>query len=204
MQTLIDTQLFKLSPQSLTEAVKTEQGNLIVEGLLQSARTENGNNRTYPKKVLAREVDNYKNGPISENRALGELDHPDSSIINLKNVSHNIKDIWWDGDDVMGKIEILPTPSGNILKELFKNGITIGVSSRGMGSLKPGSDGVQEVQDDFELLCWDFVSTPSTPGAYVAPIQEGLDPNVFKPNKYSRVNEVITEILCNNGQCPII
>ena len=204
MQTLIDTQLFKISPQSLTEAVKTEQGNLIVEGLLQSARTENGNNRTYPKKVLAREVDNYKSGPIAENRALGELDHPDSSIINLKNVSHNIKDIWWDGDDVIGKIEILPTPSGNILMELFKNGITVGVSSRGMGSLKPGSDGVQEVQDDFELLCWDFVSTPSTPGAYVAPIQEGLDPNVFKPNKYNRVNEVITEILCNNGQCPII
>lgn len=204
MQTLIDTQLFKIFPQSLTEAVKTERGNLIVEGLLQSARTENGNNRTYPKKVLAREVDNYKSGPIAENRALGELDHPDSSIINLKNVSHNIKDIWWDGDDVIGKIEILPTPSGNILMELFKNGITIGVSSRGMGSLKPGSDGVQEVQDDFELLCWDFVSTPSTPGAYVAPIQEGLDPNVFKPNKYSRVNEVITEILCNNGQCPII
>ena len=204
MQTLIDIQLFKLSPQSLTEAVKTEQGNLIVEGLLQSARTENGNNRTYPKKVLAREVDNYKSGPIAENRALGELDHPDSSIINLKNVSHNIKDIWWDGDDVIGKIEILPTPSGNILMELFKNGITVGVSSRGMGSLKPGSDGVQEVQDDFELLCWDFVSTPSTPGAYVAPIQEGLNPNVFKPNKYSRVNEVITEILCNNGQCPII
>jgi|TARA_Y100000389_G_C17378144_1_gene472796 hypothetical protein len=204
MQTLIDTQLFKIFPQSLTEAVKTERGNLIVEGLLQSARTENGNNRTYPKKVLAREVDNYKSGPIAENRALGELDHPDSSIINLKNVSHNIKDIWWDGDDVIGKIEILPTPSGNILMELFKNGITVGVSSRGMGSLKPGSDGVQEVQDDFELLCWDFVSTPSTPGAYVAPIQEGLNPNVFKPNKYSRVNEVITEILCNNGQCPII
>ena len=204
MQTLIDTQLFKIFPQSLTEAVKTERGNLIVEGLLQSARTENGNNRTYPKKVLAREVDNYKSGPIAENRALGELDHPDSSIINLKNVSHNIKDIWWDGDDVIGKIEILPTPSGNILMELFKNGITVGVSSRGMGSLKPGSNGVQEVQDDFELLCWDFVSTPSTPGAYVAPIQEGLDPNVFKPNKYSRVNEVITEILCNNGQCPII
>ena len=204
MQTLIDTQLFKLSPQSLTEAVETEQGNLIVEGLLQSARTENGNNRTYPKKVLAREVDNYKNGPISENRALGELDHPDSSIINLKNVSHNIKDIWWDGDDVMGKIEILPTPSGNILKELFKNGITIGVSSRGMGSLKPGSDGVQEVQDDFELLCWDFVSTPSTPGAYVATIQEGLDPTSFSFNEYRKINEIITEILCNNGQCPII
>jgi hypothetical protein len=203
-QTLIETQLFRLSPQAITEAVKTEQGNLLVEGRLQAAETKNGNGRYYPKEILTREVENYKKGPIAENRALGELDHPDSSVINLKNVSHNIKDVWWDGDDVMGKIEILPTPSGNILTQLFKNGITVGVSSRGMGSLKPGSDGVQEVQDDFELLCWDFVSTPSTPGAYVHPIKEGLDYNVFKPNKYSKVNEVITEILCNNGQCPII
>jgi hypothetical protein len=202
-QTLIETQLFRLSPQAITEAVKTESGNLLVEGRLQAAETKNGNGRYYPKEILAREVENYKKGPITENRALGELDHPDSSVINLKNVSHNIKDIWWDGDDVMGKIEILPTPSGNILKELFKNGITVGVSSRGMGSLKPSSDGVQEVQDDFELLCWDFVSTPSTPGAYVSPIREGLEPTIFKPNEYGRINEIITEILCNNGQCPI-
>ncbi len=204
MQTLIDTQLFKISPQSITEAVKTEQGNLIVEGILQAAETKNGNGRSYPKEILAREVENYKKGPIAENRALGELDHPDSSIINLKNVSHNIKDVWWDGDDVIGKIEILPTPSGNILTQLFKNGITVGVSSRGMGSLKSGSDGVQEVQDDFELLCWDFVSTPSTPGAYVAPIQEGLDFTSLPPNEYHKINEIITEILCNNGQCPLI
>ena len=203
-QTLIETQLFTLSPQAITEAVKTERGNLLVEGRLQAAETKNGNGRYYPKEILEREVENYKKGPIAENRALGELDHPDSSIINLKNVSHNIKDVWWDGDDVMGKIEILPTPSGNILTELFKNGITVGVSSRGMGSLKPGSNGVQEVQDDFELLCWDFVSTPSTPGAYVSPIREGLEPTTFKPNKYNRANEIITEILCNNGQCPII
>jgi hypothetical protein len=174
-QTLIETQLFKVSPQAITEAVKTENGNLIVEGRLQTAETKNGNGRYYPKEILAREVENYKKGPIAENRALGELDHPDSSIINLKNVSHNIKDIWWDGDDVIGKIEILPTPSGNILTELFKNGITVGVSSRGMGSLKPTNDGVQEVQDDFELLCWDFVSTPSTPGRMFHPIKEGLN-----------------------------
>jgi len=203
-QTLIETQLFKLSPQSLTEAVKTENGNLLVEGRLQAAETRNGNGRSYPKEILAREVENYKKGPIAENRALGELDHPDSSVINLKNVSHNIKDIWWNGDDVMGKIEILPTPSGNILTQLFKNGITVGVSSRGMGSLKQGSDGVQEVQDDFELLCWDFVSTPSTPGAYVHPIKEGLDHSVLNTNEYYKINEIITEILCNNGQCPII
>ena len=203
-QSLIETQLFRLSPQAITEAVKTERGNLLVEGRLQAAETKNGNGRYYPRKILEREVENYKKGPIAENRALGELDHPDSSVINLKNVSHNIKDVWWNGDDVMGKIEILPTPSGNILTELFKNGITVGVSSRGMGSLKPGTNGVQEVQDDFELLCWDFVSTPSTPGAYVAPIKEGLDLDFTNVHEYHKVNEVITEILCNNGQCPII
>ncbi len=200
-QTLIDTQLFQLSPQAITEAVKTEQGNLLVEGRLQSAETKNGNGRYYPREILEREVKNYINGPIKENRALGELDHPDSSIINLKNVSHNIKDIRWDGDDVVGRIEILPTPSGNILTQLFKNGITVGVSSRGMGSLQPNSNGVQEVQDDFELLCWDFVSTPSTPGAYVSPIKEGLDNSI---TNYDTINKIITEILCNNGQCPII
>ena len=203
-QTLIETQLFRIAPQAITEAVKTERGNLLVEGRLQAAETKNGNGRYYPRKILEREVENYKKGPIAENRALGELDHPDSSVINLKNVSHNIKDVWWNGDDVMGKIEILPTPSGNILTELFKNGITVGVSSRGMGSLKPGTNGVQEVQDDFELLCWDFVSTPSTPGAYVAPIKEGLDLDFTNVHEYHKVNEVITEILCNNGQCPII
>ena len=203
-QTLIDTQFFKISPQAITEALKTENGNLIVEGRLQTAETKNGNGRFYPREILEREVKNYIDGPIKENRALGELDHPDSSIINLKNVSHNIKFIKWDGDDVIGTIEILPTPSGNILTELFRNGITVGVSSRGMGSLQPDSNGVQEVQDDFELLCWDFVSTPSTPGAYVHPISEGLDPSTTVSNTYHKINEIITEILCNNGQCPII
>jgi len=203
-QTLVDTQFFKITPQAITEALKTENGNLIVEGRLQTAETKNGNGRSYPRKILEREVKNYIDGPIKENRAMGELDHPDSSIINLKNVSHNIKYIRWEGDDVIGTIEILPTPSGNILTELFRNGITVGVSSRGMGSLQPDSNGVQEVQDDFELLCWDFVSTPSTPGAYVHPISEGLDLSTQPVTKYNTVNEIITEILCNNGQCPII
>ena len=197
-QVLVDTQLFHFSPQQLSEA-KVVGGNLMVEGRLQTAETQNGNGRRYPREILEREVEKYKDGPIRENRALGELDHPDSQIINLKNVSHNIKDIWWDGNDVVGKIEILPTPSGNILTQLFKNGITVGVSSRGMGSLKPIGE-TQEVQDDFELLCWDFVSTPSTPGAYVHPINESL--NLTSVN-YSKINEIITEILCNNGCCPI-
>ena len=203
-QTLIETQLFEISPQSLTEAKTSERGNLLVSGRLQAAQTKNGNGRYYPKEILLREVDNYKKGPVKENRALGELDHPDSSVINLKNVSHNIKDIYFKGDDVVGLVEILPTPSGNILTELFKNGITVGISSRGMGSLKPGQGGVQEVQDDFELLCFDFVSTPSTPGAYMHTIKEGLESTIFESNPYNKANEIITEILCNNGHCPII
>ena len=141
---------------------------------------------------------------VKANRALGELDHPDSSIINLKNVSHNIKKIWWDGDQVMGVIEILPTPSGNILKALFENNIPVGVSSRGMGSLKQMSEGTLEVQDDFELLCWDFVSTPSNPGSYmkeVGMMNESKTPQQI--NKYQKVNSVITDILCANGSCPI-
>ena len=200
-QTLIDTQFFKISPQAITEALKTENGNLIVEGRLQTAETKNGNGRYYPRKILEREVKNYIDGPVKENRALGELDHPDSSIINLKNVSHNIKFIKWDGDDVVGTIEILPTPSGNILTELFRNGITVGVSSRGMGSLKPSSDGVQEVQDDFELLCWDFVSTPSNPGSFMGVLQEGKQHVEYD---YNKVNSLIHEILCSKGSCPVL
>jgi len=136
---------------------------------------------------------------VRENRALGELDHPESSIINLKNVSHNIVDIWWDGDKVMGKLEILPTPSGNIVKALIGNNITIGVSSRGMGSLKPLGE-TMEVQDDFELLCWDFVSTPSNPGSYMQLVREGMEKAT---TDYTKVNSILTEILCSQGSCPI-
>jgi hypothetical protein len=141
---------------------------------------------------------------IQQNRALGELDHPDSSIINLKNVSHNIKKCWWDGDNVMGLIEILPTPSGNILKALIESGISVGVSSRGMGSLEQRGN-VMEVQEDFELVAWDFVSTPSNPGSWMYPVKGGLNESVNSDNlnKYIRINSIITEILCANGSCPL-
>jgi len=137
---------------------------------------------------------------VKERRAMGELDHPESQVINLKNVSHLISEYWWDGDNVMGKIEVLPTPSGNILKELIKAGVTVGVSSRGMGSLEENREGVMEVQDDFELLCWDFVSTPSNPGSYMTTLNEGK--NIFTYD-YTNVNKVIHEILCSKGSCPI-
>jgi hypothetical protein len=177
---------------------------LVVTGVIQRAEAKNQNGRVYPKEILEREIENYVNGPIKESRALGELDHPESSVINLQNVSHNITKIWWDGDDVMGTVEVLSTPAGNILKELFRNGITVGISSRGMGSVKDNmSEGTVEVQDDFELLCWDFVSTPSTHGAYMAPVgralQEGKQTETYQ---YNNVNNIIRDIICDNtGVC---
>ena len=196
---LIETLPFVPSKISLTEGKKSKRGNPIVEGILATCEVKNGNGRYYSKDLWQREMDKYQE-VINDNRAVGELDHPESSVVNLKNVSHNITDTWWDGDNVMGKIEILPTPSGNILKSLIDNGITVGVSSRGMGSLKPMGE-VQEVQDDFELLCWDFVSTPSNPGSYMQLVKEGLE--FSSKTKYEKVNSIIYEILCSKGSCPI-
>jgi hypothetical protein len=196
---LIETLPFAVQPQTLTETRKSPNGNSIVEGILATVEVKNGNGRYYSKDLWERELDKY-NVLIKDRRACGELDHPDSQIINLKNVSHNIAKIWWDGDNVMGAIEILSTPSGNILKELINAGIKVGVSSRGMGSLKQVGE-VLEVQDDFELLCWDFVSTPSNPGSFMSPLREGLEKSNVNP--YNKVNSIITEILCSNGACPI-
>ena len=196
---LIETHTVKISPSQLTENVNKESGNLFVEGILATAEVKNGNGRYYSKTLWGREMDKY-NELIEQRRSMGELDHPESTVINLKNVSHLISEYWWDGDNVMGKIEILPTPSGNILKELIKSGVTVGVSSRGMGSLEE-SGGVMEVQDDFELLCWDFVSTPSNPGSYMATLNEGKNVVTYD---YSSVNKTIHEILCSKGSCPII
>ena len=198
-QVLIETALFKPQQLSFTEGLKSKRGFPIVEGILATCEVKNGNGRYYSRELWEREMEKYKE-LIDENRAVGELEHPEDSVVNLKNVSHNIIDYNWDGDNIMGKIEILPTPSGNILKALIESGITVGVSSRGMGSLKPMGE-VQEVQDDFELLCWDFVSTPSNPGSYMHLVKEGLE---FKSsNPYTKVNSIITEILCANGSCPI-
>lgn len=198
---LIEYALF--TPKSVLTEGRGDR-NLLVEGVIQRADSKNQNGRVYPKDILEREVEKYIQGPISENRALGELDHPESMVINLKNVSHNIKKLWWNGDDLMGKIEVLPTPSGNILKELFINKITVGISSRGMGSVQSLGEGTVEVQDDFELLCWDFVSTPSTQGAFMTPtgLSEGYKPQY--DNKYSKINTLISDIICSQaGICCI-
>ena len=199
-QVLIETIPFNVSPIQLTEGMKAPSGNPLVEGILATAEVKNGNGRYYSKDLWEREIDKYMD-VVKGNRATGELDHPDSTIINLKNVSHIIREIRWDGDKVIGKLEILPTTSGNILKALIENNVMVGVSSRGMGSLKEMNEGTLEVQDDFELLCWDFVSTPSNPGSYMHLVKEGKENNIVNP--YNKVNSLLTEILCANGSCPI-
>ena len=196
---LIETHTVNISPSQLNENVNKENGNLLVEGILATAEVKNGNGRYYSKELWERELAKYKD-LIKERRSCGELDHPESSVINLKNVSHLIREFKWDGDNVLGIIEILPTPSGNIVKELIKNGITVGVSSRGMGSLEQNGS-VMEVQDDFELLCWDFVSTPSNPGSFMHEvIKEGKETLIYD---YNKVNQIVREILCSKGSCPV-
>ena len=195
---LVETHTLNYNRVQLIENVNKDNGNLMVEGILATAEVKNGNGRYYSKDLWEREMGKYSQ-LIKERRSMGELDHPEATVINLKNVSHIINEYWWDEDKVMGKIEILPTPSGQILKELVKSGVTVGVSSRGMGSLKDVG-GLMEVQDDFELLCWDFVSTPSNPDSFMHALREGKE---FPTQNYTKVNSIIYEILCSKGVCPI-
>ena len=201
-QLLTEYRPFNTDPTIAESARRSlnDGSKLILEGVIQRAGAKNQNGRVYSKDILEREIENYKKGPIAERRALGELDHPDSSIINLNNVCLNMLDIRWDGDDVIGRIEILSTPSGNIIKELFANNITVGISSRGMGSVQE-SQGVLRVQEDFEILCWDMVSNPSTQGAYMRPVS--LNESVgTKANPYLNVENIIRDIICDNtGIC---
>lgn len=177
-QLLVDFIPFDITPQMLNEARSANpNGPLVLKGPLQKAGEKNHNGRVYPRRVLEREVEKYQQ-IIKERRALGELDHPDSSVINLKNVCHNVVECHWEGDTVVGTIEILTTPSGNIARDLIKNNIRIGISSRGLGSTRQMSENTVEVQDDFELLCFDLVSSPSTRGAYM-----NLNEGVIKENK---------------------
>jgi len=181
-------------------------GGFVVQGILQRAGSKNQNGRIYPRIILELECKRYQQEYIDQHRALGELDHPESSVVNLNNVSHNVLKIWWKGDDLCGAVQILETPSGKILKELFKAGITLGISSRGLGSVKElRSEGTVEVQEDFELICWDFVSNPSTHGAFMRPtsMNESID-KMNAGNKYNKVNSLITSILCEDGKCRIL
>ena len=177
----------------LTEEEK--EGNrkgdhLILAGKIQMAEAKNGNNRVYPRDILEREIKNYEK-LVRECRSLGELDHPDESVINLKNASHLITQVWWDGDNVMGKVKILDTPSGQIAKQLVKGGVQLGISSRGLGSTRQ-QGGVTMVEDDFQLLCFDLVSEPSTTGAFLVAENKKLDTHLNKSDRiYRAINDVL-------------
>ena len=166
-------------------------GGMILSGIMQKADAVNGNGRVYPHKVLMKEVENYSK-LVNDRRALGELDHPEDSVINLKNASHLVTKIWWQDKDVMGKVKVLDTPSGKVLQELVKSGVSLGISSRGMGSVREDQSQTI-VEDDFQLICFDFVSEPSTPGAFM--MKEARDYNNKVFTKADRINRLLNEVL---------
>jgi len=166
-----------------------EDGAMFLTGVMQRADAQNGNGRIYPRRILEREMNNYQK-LIKERRALGELDHPDQAVINLANASHLVTESWWDGNNVMGKIQILNTPSGKILRSLVESGVTLGISSRGMGSVTENAQGTI-VEDDFNLVCYDMVSEPSTTGAFM--MKEGKEPNII--TKADRINRALNDVL---------
>ena len=193
-QLLVDVRPFEITPTQIHESMEKNGGKLIVKGVLQRAESKNQNGRVYPREVLLREVGKYLDTNVQERRALGELDHPESSVVNLNNASHNIVEMHWDGDDLIGTVEVLSTPAGNILKELFKSGIKLGISSRGLGSVEPmrEDNDTVEVQPDFELIAFDFVSNPSTHGAFMRPVNEGVEK---KTSKYGNIERIVTDIM---------
>ena len=196
-QLLVDVRPFDISRDKINESIKENDGRLVVKGVLQRAESKNQNGRIYPREVLLKEVAKYLETQVKERRALGELDHPESAVVNLNNTSHNIIEMHWNNDDLMGTVEVLSTPAGNILKELFKSGIKLGISSRGLGSVEPikeGEDGEEdtvEVQPDFELIAFDFVSNPSTHGAFMNPVNE----SVQSKTPESRIENIINSIM---------
>ena len=202
-QLIVDYLPFEVKPEQITESMKENNGKLVVRGVLQRAESKNQNGRIYPREVLMRESKKYLKEFINQRRAMGELDHPESSVVNLQNVSHNVKEMHWEGDNLLGTVEVLSTPSGNILTELFKSGIKLGISSRGMGSVETVSEGgeqSQEVQPDFELIAFDFVSNPSTHGAFMHPMHEGVNNDIEIQagracGDYCKVEAVINDIM---------
>tara|TARA_B110000238_G_C16027473_1_gene395905 strand:+ start:163 stop:741 length:579 start_codon:yes stop_codon:yes gene_type:complete len=188
-QLLVDVTPFK----SVLREAKGRPGVFEVEGVMQRAKAQNQNGRVYAKPILERESKKYTEEFVKNGNAFGELDHPESPVVSLKNASHIVKDLWWDGDDLMGRVELLNTPSGNIVKEIIKAGHTIGISSRGTGSVQQTNEGTLEVQNDFELVCWDFVSNPSTHGAFMNPVS--LSEGKLKVSKYNTLDLIINDIL---------
>ena len=192
-------EVFDYTPEMIKESRDKNNGKIMMKGILQKADTLNQNGRIYPVSVLEREIRNYQKF-IMENRALGELDHPDSSVVNLKNVSHVVKEAYLDKGVVYGTVELLDTPSGNILQSLVESGVKLGISSRGVGSTKKQGD-YHVVQDDFQLICWDYVSEPSTPGAFMLPEGKTIQPHELRSifNRSDRIDRVMNDILSIKG-----
>lgn len=192
--------IFDYTPEMIKESRDQNSGKVVMKGILQKADTLNQNGRIYPATVLEREVRNYQKF-IVENRALGELDHPDSSVVNLKNASHLIREAYLDKGTVFGSVEILETPSGKILQSLIESGVKLGISSRGVGSTKKQGD-YHIVQDDFQLICWDFVSEPSTPGAFMLPEGKTINQNELRSifNRSDRIDRVLNDILSSGNK----
>lgn len=188
-QLLVEYNAIDYTPTLLKEAADTSKPLVLKNVLLQRADFKNQNGRVYPKEILLREAEVFMKNFVQQRRAVGELDHPDTPIVNLKNSCCNVTDMWFEGDDVMGNVEILSTPSGNIVRELIKNNIKLGLSSRGTGSVKQIGENTVEVQEDFSLVCFDIVSNPSTHGAF---LNEGVAPT---PKKYANIDNLIYEFL---------
>lgn len=197
MQLLTESRPFK---PVIIEGKKSPTGNMFVEGILTTVEVKNGNGRFYPREEWEKNIDKYINESVNQNCAFGELDHSDKQVIEMKNVSHIIRKIWWDGDNVMGRLEILPGAQGNIVKMLIENNCAVAISSRGTGNLEKVGD-VEEVSD-YSLLCWDIVSSPSNPNSYLKEVslKEGKELQIV--DNYSNINNIIRDILCNNGHCP--
>jgi hypothetical protein len=193
-------EVFDYTPEMIKESREKNNGKVIMKGILQKADTLNQNGRIYPLDVLQREVRNYQKF-IVENRALGELDHPDSSVVNLKNVSHIVKEAYLDSGVVYGTVELLDTPSGKILQSLVESGVKLGISSRGVGSTKKQGD-YFVVQDDFQLICWDYVSEPSTPGAFMLPEGKKIGSDELRKvfNKSDRIDRILNDIISSKGK----
>ena len=204
-QLLVDYLPFEITANAVNESIAKNNGKLIVTGILQRAESKNQNGRIYPKDTLVREAKKYTDTFIKQHRALGELDHPESSVVNLQNASHNITEMGWSGDNLIGTVEVLGTPAGNILRELFKAGIKLGISSRGLGSVETvaeeGADldeiPAQEVQPDFELIAFDFVSNPSTQGAFMFPMKESVNKERAPElcDVYCKTESIISDII---------
>jgi len=181
-------------PSMIVESKEQNGGKIILKGIIQAADTKNQNKRVYPMEVLRREIENYQKA-VRESRAVGELDHPDTSSVSLKEASHIIREMWWEGNNVHGRVEVLSTTNGRELASLLESGVTVGISSRGVGSTEKTNEGYDLVQNDYQIICFDIVSEPSTPGAYLFGESKEIDFDGVRFRKADRIYRALNDIV---------